>query len=130
MAVRLFSRSGKINFSEQFFPARPKRLWARARKFVKTPISERQFGDAHARNKNYVKWLERESMLSQAIEALALTTRTLGLSAINRDIQFPRVQQLFDDQGKLLDESYVERTQKVWQDLIWLASALKQARLG
>ncbi len=66
MAVRLFHASGKINFSEQFFPARPKSLWSRARKFVKTPISERQFGAADAKNKNYIKWLERESMLSQA----------------------------------------------------------------
>ncbi len=64
----------------------------------------------------------------RAIEALVLTTRTLGLSTINRDIQFPRVQDIFDDQGNLMDESYVARAEKVWQDLIWLAQALKQAR--
>ena len=66
MAVRLFNSSGKISFSEQFFPARPRKLWARAKTIVKTPLSERQFGAANAKNKNYINWLVRESMLSQA----------------------------------------------------------------
>ena len=64
----------------------------------------------------------------RAIEALALTTRTLGLSAINLDIQFPRVQELFDESGTPLDKSYIDRAEKVWKDLIWLAHALKQGR--
>lgn len=66
MARRLFNFTGKLNFSEQFFPARPKRLWSRTRSLMRTPVSRRQFGAASSRNKNYVRWLERESMLSQA----------------------------------------------------------------
>ncbi len=63
MARRLFNVGGKLNFYEQFFPARPRRLWSRARKFVSNPISTHQFGAATSRNKNYISWLERESML-------------------------------------------------------------------
>ena len=64
MAKRLFHVAGKLNFYEQFFPARPRTLFARARRIVKMPISAR--GPANARNKNYTRWLEKESMLAQA----------------------------------------------------------------
>ena len=66
MAVRFFINRNKINFSEHFFPARPKKLWSTARKFATTPFHEMQIGAANGKNKNYVRWLERESMLKQA----------------------------------------------------------------
>lgn len=65
MARRLFLNSSKISFSEQFFPARPKRLWSKARKMVRSPIVSKRTGAARADNKNYVKWLVDESMLAQ-----------------------------------------------------------------
>ena len=64
----------------------------------------------------------------RAIEALVLTTRTLGLSTISKDLQFPKVQDLFDENGNLLDSSYITKTQNVWRELIWLTAALKKAR--
>ncbi len=66
MARRLFHSSGKLSFSEQFFPARPKKLWLKARGFVIAPINIRRLGPASAKNKSYVGWLKRESMLYQA----------------------------------------------------------------
>ena len=62
MARRLFLSSSKISFSEQFFPARPKGLWSKARKFVRSPIVSKRNGAAKADNKNYVKWLVDESL--------------------------------------------------------------------
>ena len=67
MVRRLFTiTSGKLTFSEQFFPARPIKLWSKAQQFVSKPLAERQFGLAMAMNKNYIRWLVRESMLAQA----------------------------------------------------------------
>ncbi len=64
--VKKFLSNYKITFSEQFYPARPKKLWLKAQKFAKTPLNEHHFGLAIPKNKNYVNWLERESMLFQA----------------------------------------------------------------
>jgi len=64
----------------------------------------------------------------RAIEALNTTTRALGLVPTNMDIHFPRVQEIFDDNGKLLDDRYIERISKAWDELVWMTRALKYAR--
>ena len=65
MAKRLFTVAGKLNFYEQFFPARPRKLWQRTRKLIRiTPAHP--FGPPTARNKSYVRYLRKESMLAQA----------------------------------------------------------------
>jgi NAD(P)H-dependent FMN reductase len=64
----------------------------------------------------------------RAIESLVNTVREMGLAATYTDVQFPHVQDLFDDDGKLLDDAYIKRVEKAWNELIWMAKALKQAR--
>lgn len=68
MARKLFNGSGKMNFNEQFYPARPRRLWSKARKFVYTKKTVHPAGIADAKNKKYIHWLVYESMLDQAAE--------------------------------------------------------------
>ncbi len=59
-------------FSEQFFPARPRRILSKARKLAKMQIGAAQkFGLPIASNAQYIKWLKKESMLGNA-HALAI----------------------------------------------------------
>ncbi len=62
----------------------------------------------------------------RAIEALVLTTREMGMVSTFTDVHFPRLQDLFDDQGNILDQKYVERVKSSWTELIWMAQVLKQ----
>lgn len=64
----------------------------------------------------------------RAIESLVISVREMGLVATYTDMHFPRVQELFDQDGKLLDEKYRERCTKSWQELVWMATALKNAK--
>jgi NAD(P)H-dependent FMN reductase len=64
----------------------------------------------------------------RAIEALALTAREMGLVPTFTDMQFPRVQTLFDDEGKLLNEDYREFVKGAWIELIWMTKVLRAGR--
>jgi NAD(P)H-dependent FMN reductase len=66
----------------------------------------------------------------RAIEALATTVREMGMVATFTDVHFPKVQDLFDDQGNLLNDLYHKLTVKAYVELIWMATALKKARLA
>jgi hypothetical protein len=49
------------------------------------------------------------------------------------DIYFPRVQELFDDNGQLRPENitrYTQNLQKIYDELIWMARIFKKARQG
>src|SRR5690242_16291881 len=56
-------RKSRFDFSEQFFPARPKGLF----KVAKTGLRSSLRGPANAANVNYVRWLKKESMLQEAV---------------------------------------------------------------
>lgn len=64
----------------------------------------------------------------RAIESLVNTVREMGLVASSVDMQFPRVQDLFNEHGELQDEAYREYIGKAWTELIWLAKTLKWGR--
>jgi NAD(P)H-dependent FMN reductase len=64
----------------------------------------------------------------RAIEALLPVMRELGLVTIFWDVNFGNVEKLFDDQGSLLDQSYVRRLDKFLNELIWMASVLRYGR--
>lgn len=64
----------------------------------------------------------------RAVEALVNTVREMGLVCTFRDVYFPKVQDLFDDKGEPLQDYYVTAVQKAYQELIWMARALKIAR--
>jgi NAD(P)H-dependent FMN reductase len=65
---------------------------------------------------------------ARVIEGLLPVMRELGLVTIFWDVNFGNVQKLFDDQGKLLDQSYVRRMDKFLNELIWMARVLRYGR--
>lgn len=64
----------------------------------------------------------------RAIEALVSSVREMGLVPTFTDVQFPKVQDLFDDNGVLLDEAYRDRIKRAWIELIWMTKVLKSGR--
>jgi chromate reductase len=57
----------------------------------------------------------------RGIEALVTTVREMGLVATFTDMQFPKVQELFDDDGVLLNDAYRDYVKGAWIELIWMA---------
>ncbi len=64
----------------------------------------------------------------RAIEALNTTVREMGLVSTFTDVHFPKVQELFDDEGKLLEPVYRKLVGKAYNELIWMARTLKWGR--
>lgn len=64
----------------------------------------------------------------RAIEALVNAVREMGLIASFKDVPFPKVQELFDDNGLLLNDAYRKYVSNAWIELIWLATVLKNGR--
>jgi NAD(P)H-dependent FMN reductase len=65
---------------------------------------------------------------ARAIEGLLPVMRELGLVTIFWDVNFGNVQKLFDEQGNLLDQSYLRRLDKFLNELIWMARVLRYGR--
>ena len=64
----------------------------------------------------------------RAIEALVGSVREMGLIPTFTDVQFPKVQDIFDEHGVLLDEAYRKRIERAWTELIWMTKVLKAGR--
>lgn len=64
----------------------------------------------------------------RAIEALVGTVREMGMVATFTDMQFPKVQELFNENGELQDENIREYIKGAWIELIWMAKVLKHGR--
>lgn len=62
------------------------------------------------------------------IEALNQVAKALGLSTLRKDVQFPFIQDIFDENGKPKDAEYEKRVKGVYTELIWTAKALKYGR--
>ena len=65
---------------------------------------------------------------ARVIEALLPVMRELGLVTIFEDANFGNVQDLFDQNGNLLDQAYVRRIDKFLNELLWMARALRYGR--
>jgi NAD(P)H-dependent FMN reductase len=67
----------------------------------------------------------------RAIEALVSSVREMGLVPTYSDVQFPNVQDLFDDEGQLKEQyskMYGEAIYSAYNELIWMAKSLKWGR--
>lgn len=67
----------------------------------------------------------------RAVESLLTAVRETGLVAMSWDVYFPRVQDIFDDQGTIKPEQkerYDRNIGKLYDELLWFARMLKQAR--
>ena len=64
---------------------------------------------------------------TRVIQNLLPVMRELGLVTIFWDVNFSSVQKVFNEDGRLLDESYIRRIDKL-RELIWMAKTLRQGR--
>lgn len=65
---------------------------------------------------------------TRVIQNLLPVLRELGLVTIFWDGNFSSVQNIFDKEGKLLDESYIRRIDKFLKELFWMARTLRHGR--
>ncbi len=67
----------------------------------------------------------------RAVESLLTAIRETGLVAMSWDVYFPRVQDMFNDDGSMKDdfkERYEANISKLLDELFWFADMLKTAR--
>ncbi|MEO6729442.1 MAG: NADPH-dependent FMN reductase [Candidatus Dojkabacteria bacterium] len=64
----------------------------------------------------------------RCLEALNGVAKALGLATLRKDVQFPFIQDIFDDTGKPKDPEFEKRVIGVYEELIWVAKALKYGR--
>jgi NAD(P)H-dependent FMN reductase len=65
---------------------------------------------------------------TRVIEALVPMVRELGLVVTFTDLNFPSVQNKFDDDGKLLDNAYEKRAGDFLDELVWMSHVMKWGR--
>lgn len=65
---------------------------------------------------------------TRVVEAMVPMVRELGLAVTFADLNFPAVQNKFDDEGRLLDEAYVRRAKDFLDELVWMSRALRWGR--
>ena len=65
---------------------------------------------------------------TRVIEALVTTVRELGLAVTFTDLNFPKVQNTFDDEGKLLNPVYEKIAKEFIDELVWMSTVLKWGR--
>lgn len=64
----------------------------------------------------------------RGIESCLPMVRELGLAVTFTDLYFPQVQNVFDEDGNLLDESFNKRATDFLDELVFMSSALRWGR--
>lgn len=108
--------------------------------FIVTPEYNHSFPGSLKRmlDSEYSNYLHKPAALAgvsdgqwggvRALEHLVPTLRKMGLVTLQKDVQFPNVLELFNENGELLDQKYIERINRVYDALVWMAHALKWGR--
>lgn len=65
---------------------------------------------------------------TRGIQDLLPVLRELGLVSIFWDVNIGNVSQVFDDDGKLVDQALIRRTDKFLDELVWMAKTLRYGR--
>jgi NAD(P)H-dependent FMN reductase len=65
---------------------------------------------------------------SRVIEHLLPVMRELGLVTTFTDVNFSHVKKLFNENGELLDQSFVRRVNEFLDELLWMARVLRHGR--
>ena len=65
---------------------------------------------------------------ARVIENMLSVMRELGLVTISTDVNFSDVRKAFSESGELQDESFVRRTGKFLDELIWMGRVLRHGR--
>lgn len=64
----------------------------------------------------------------RAVEMLRLVAIEIQMVPLHNAVYFSNIGTLFDENGKIKDESYGERVKKLFDELVWYAEVLKTAR--
>lgn len=62
----------------------------------------------------------------RVIENLLPVLRTLGMILLSKDVQFPRVQDLFDEKGDIKNKEYEVFVKEVFDEIIYLVNKLNR----
>jgi len=68
---------------------------------------------------------------TRAVESLVPAIRETGLVVLSWDVFFPRIQDIFDENGQMLPEHherYEKNLRQLYAELIWMARLFKRAR--
>lgn len=65
---------------------------------------------------------------TRVIEALVPAVRELGLAVTFSDLNFPKIQSVFNEEGKLLDPAFEKRAEAFLDELVWMSRVLKWGR--
>jgi NAD(P)H-dependent FMN reductase len=65
---------------------------------------------------------------TRVVEAMVPMVRELGLTVTFTDLNFPFVQDKFDEDGALLDKAYERRVNDFLDELVWMSRVLKWGR--
>ena len=65
---------------------------------------------------------------TRVIEAMVPMVRELGLAVSFADLNFPKVEKVFDEQGKLLDPAFEQRAATFLEELMWMSRVLRWGR--
>ena len=65
---------------------------------------------------------------TRVIESLVPMVRELGLAVSFSDLNFPKVQNTFDAEGKLLDPAFEKRAKDFLDEVVWMSRTLKWGR--
>ncbi len=65
---------------------------------------------------------------TRAVESLVPVVRELGMAVTFTDVFFPSVQNIFNEDGSPKEEFVRQNVEKAYDELIWMAQALKYGR--
>ncbi len=65
---------------------------------------------------------------TRVVGSLVPVLRQFGMLVSFADLYFPKVKELFDENGNLKDESYIDKIKTSYTELLWLAKTLKWGR--
>lgn len=65
---------------------------------------------------------------TRVIEACVPMVRELGLAVTFADLNFPQVQNKFDEHGNLLHEAFNRRAEEFLDEIVWMSKALRWGR--
>ena len=65
---------------------------------------------------------------TRVIEAMVPMVRELGLAVTFKDLNFPKIEKIFSEDGTLVDSAFENRAKDFLDELVWMTRALKWGR--
>lgn len=64
----------------------------------------------------------------RAVEALVSTVREMGMVVTFKDVYFPKIQDIFNENGELQNDLYYQTVNDAYTELVWMANSLRYGR--